>query len=123
MSTLDPSIAYVRDEDAPLPAAAAQQAGIRGWLCKNLFSSLLQRPADRALSALSSLWLIWDMCGLGHCSRRCGPAEDREACTGEGDGRLLAIDLGQVPAMDLRLLSDRPALAGQSRLSDRRRRR
>src|SRR5262245_35280025 len=36
---------------------------------------------------------------------------------GGGSWRLLAADLGQVPAMDVRLLSDRSALAAQSRLS------
>lgn len=41
MATDPALVAFVRTEDAPLLPPPANEAGVRGWLVKNLFSSPL----------------------------------------------------------------------------------
>ena len=39
MSTLDPSLAWVRDEDAPRLPPPPNMTGIAGWIGTNMFPS------------------------------------------------------------------------------------
>ena len=50
---------------------------------------------------------------LGGDRARCGPASDRDGLRGRGGRCLLALRVGEVPAMDLRLLPDRASAGGR----------
>ena len=78
------SVAYVRTADAPLLPPPANEAGVRGWLVKNLFSSPFYSLLTIVLFAFLG-WLVWDTVKWGLFDAVWTGA-NREACTGEGIG-------------------------------------
>ncbi len=60
MTKQDASIAYVRQEDAPLLPAPPSEVGIQGWLRKNLFSTPFYSVLTVVLGGMM-LWYIWDV--------------------------------------------------------------
>lgn len=78
------SLAYVRTEEAPLLPPPANEAGVRGWLIKNLFSSPLNALLTILVGAFL-IWLVWDTVKWGLFDA-VWTGENREACTGEGVG-------------------------------------
>ncbi len=108
---MDHSLAYVRTEDAPLPPPPANLVGVRGWIMANLFSNW----SNSILTVLAALFAYWDLSNvLGWAMfRAVWTGDNREACAGEGAGACWPFVQAKFAAMDLRLLSDRPALAGQ----------
>ena len=121
MSTLDPSVAWVRDEEAPRLPPPPNMTGIAGWLGTNMFPSWYN-------GLLTVLFLLFVALVIGHVMRMgraqggVRSAEDRTACVASPEGACWAFVRAKFAAMDLRLLPDRPALAGQSGLPARCRR-
>ncbi|MBL8895674.1 MAG: amino acid ABC transporter permease, partial [Rhizobiales bacterium] len=76
--------AFVRTVDAPLLPPPANEAGVRGWFVRNLFSSPLNALLTVVFGAFLG-YLIWDTVKWGLFDA-VWTGSDREACTGEGVG-------------------------------------
>jgi len=77
-------IAYVRTDAAPELPPPPNEAGLRGWLVKNLFSSPLNSILTILVGAFL-FWLIWDTVKWGLIDA-VWTGSNREACTGEAVG-------------------------------------
>jgi general L-amino acid transport system permease protein len=95
MSTLDPSLAWVRDEDAPRLPPPPNMTGIAGWIGTNMFPSWYN-------GLLSVLFLLFVAMVIGHVMdwaviKAVFLAEDRTACVASPEGACWAFVRAKLP--------------------------
>ena len=88
-------LAYVRREDAPLLPAPLGEAGIQGWLIKNLFSSVFNSILT-VVSGAFALWLIWGIFDWA-VLRAAWTGQDRDACIFENAGACWPLIAAKFP--------------------------
>lgn len=88
-------IAFVRRDDAPLLPAPPGEAGLRGWMLKNLFSSAYHGALTIVFGAFA-LWLLWGMFDW-LILRATWTGVDREACIRENAGQCWPMVAAKFP--------------------------
>ncbi len=111
MSMAPKTPAYLRTEEAPLLPAPISMVGIQGWIIANLFPTIGNGIVSILAGSVPGVDRLGRF-GLGDLQRRVDWRQPR-SLRGRGGRRVLAFRIRKVRPVDLRFLSDRPALAGQ----------
>lgn len=95
MTTADSSLAYVRNDEAPRLPPPPSTVGLRGWLLKNLFSSIGDGIVTVVFGALA-LWIVWQTFEFA-IFQAVWTGENREVCTGENIGACWPMVVAKFP--------------------------